>query len=297
MTAESPPHATGFHWPAGLRAAACFTFDVDAESVILWDHPETAAYLDVMTHQEYDTRVAVPRLLRLLEGKGIRATFFVPGYTAERWPDAVRSIRDAGHEIAHHGYLHEGARGVPVDEQERRLVRGLEALEGVLGVRAVGYRAPSWEVGWELPSLLARHGFRWDSSLMAYDRPYHLAVSGQPDAATLTEIPVHWSLDDWQPYNYLPGLSGTGVILSPTVVIERWARELDALADEGGLFMLTMHPFVSGRASRAAGLGELIDRAKSTDGLWIATCGELAAWVESLELAPVFHEPPMMPGR
>src|SRR6185436_8390740 len=83
----------GFAWPAGVRAAACFTFDVDAESAILIDHPEAAGWLDVMSHQAYGPRTAVPRLLRLLDRQAIRATFFVPGYSAERWPAAVRSIR------------------------------------------------------------------------------------------------------------------------------------------------------------------------------------------------------------
>ena len=88
------PMPPGFRWPDGVRAAACFTFDMDAESVMLWDHPETAGQLDVMTHQAYGPRTAVPRLLRLLDRAGTRATFFIPGYSAERWPEAARSIRD-----------------------------------------------------------------------------------------------------------------------------------------------------------------------------------------------------------
>ena len=107
------PMPAGFRWPDGVRAAACFTFDVDAESPILFEHPEADDWLDVMTHQAYGPRTGVPRILRLLDRQGIRATFFVPGYTAERWPAVVRAIRDAGHEIGHHGYLHEGARSAP----------------------------------------------------------------------------------------------------------------------------------------------------------------------------------------
>jgi len=107
----------GFRWPEGVRAAACFTFDMDAESPILFEHPEAAGWLDVMSHQAYGPRTGGPRLLRVLDRQGIRATFFVPGYTAERWPYAVRSIRDAGHEIGHHGYLHEGAHGTDAAEQ------------------------------------------------------------------------------------------------------------------------------------------------------------------------------------
>ena len=287
----------GFAWPSRYRAAACFTFDLDAESPILFDHPEAAGWLDVMSHQAYGPRTAVPRLLRLLDRTGIRATFFVPGYSAERWPDAVRSIRDAGHEIAHHGYLHEGARSAPdVETEERRLLRGLEALDAVAGVRPIGYRGPNWEVSYATPGLLVRHGFRYDTGMMDADHPYRLAVSPEPGAPSIVELPAHWSLDDWEPYNYLPGITGSGVIASPADVIARWTLELEALVDEGGLFMLTNHPFVSGRASRAVALERLIDRAREIDGLWIATCGEIAAHVATLDLEPVVHRRPTLAG-
>jgi peptidoglycan/xylan/chitin deacetylase (PgdA/CDA1 family) len=290
----------GFRWPTGVRAAACFTFDLDAESAILVDRPEAAGWLDVMSHQAYGPRTGVPRLLRLLDRAGIRATFFVPGYSAERWPDTVRSIRDAGHEIGHHGYLHESSRGASLADQEARLVRGLAALDAVAGVRPVGYRAPMWELGHETLGLLARHGFRYDSGLMDADRPYVMAAGDATAAGatggTLVELPSHWSLDDWEAYVYLPGISGSGVIARPTEMLERWTLELDALVDDGGLFVLTNHPFVSGRASRAVALGRLIAHAREIDGLWIATCGEVAAWTAGLGLEPVVHVPPVVPG-
>jgi peptidoglycan-N-acetylglucosamine deacetylase len=286
----------GFAWPPEIRAAACFTFDVDAESPILFDHPEAVGWLDVMSHQAYGPRTGVPRILRLLDRQAIRATFFVPGYSAERSPDVVRSIRDAGHEIAHHGYLHEGARSAPDEAtEERRLLRGLEALDSVTGVRPIGYRAPNWELSYRMPALLAKHGFRYDSGLMDADHPYRVASSAEPGAASIVELPAHWGLDDWEPYNYLPGITGSGVIASPADVIARWTLELEALVDEGGLFMLTNHPFVSGRASRAAGLERLIQRAREIPGLWIATAEEIAAHVGTLPLVPVVHEPPVLP--
>ncbi len=289
------PLPPGFTWPPGVRAAACFTFDLDAEAVMLVDHPETVDHLDVMSHQAYGPKVAVPRILRLLERQGVRATFFIPGFSAERWPGAARAVRDAGHEIAHHGYLHEGSRSADPATEEARLLRGLEALDRVLGVRPIGYRAPSWEMTWELPELLARHGFRYDSGLMDSDWPYRLAVSAHADAPTLVELPAHWSLDDWQPYNYYPGLTGSGVILSPSAVLERWSLELEAMTREGGLFVLTMHPFVSGRPSRAEALERLIAHARSIDGLWIATCSEIAEHVERLDLSPVVLDRPVPP--
>jgi peptidoglycan/xylan/chitin deacetylase (PgdA/CDA1 family) len=301
MPAESAswrqPLPPGFSWPKGYRAAACFTFDLDAESPILFDHPEAAAWLDVMSHQAYGPRTGAPRLLRVLDRAGIKATFFIPGYSADRWPEIVRSIRDAGHEIAHHGYLHEGARSATgAQEEERRLIRGLEALDRVAGVRPIGYRGPNWELSYEMPALLAKHGFRYDTGLMDADHPYRLAVSAEPGAASIVELPCHWSLDDWEPYNYLPGITGSGAIASPADVIDRWTLELEALVEEGGLFMLTNHPFVSGRASRAAGLARLIARSQEIDGLWIATGAEIAAHVETLPLEPVVHRRPELPG-
>ena len=284
-----------FSWPDGYRAAACFTFDVDAESPILFEHPEAAGWLDVMTHQEYGPRTGMPRILRLLDRQQIRATFFVPGYTAERWPDAVKAIRDGGHEIACHGYLHEGSRGADPATEERRLVRALQALDSV-DVTPMGYRAPNWEASYALPPILAKHGLRYDSSLMDSDWPYRLAAADEAHAPTLIELPVHWSLDDWEPYVYLPGISGTGLIASPTELTARWSLELDALVDEGGLFMLTNHPFVSGRASRAAALERLIERARDVEGVWIATCDEVATHAESLDLEPVVHGRPELPA-
>jgi peptidoglycan/xylan/chitin deacetylase (PgdA/CDA1 family) len=290
------PLPPGFRWPSGYRAAACFTFDVDAESAILWDHPESADWLDVMSHQAYGARAGIARLLRVLDRTGIRATFFVPGYSAERWPEICRSIRHAGHEIAHHGYLHEGAHGADVEEQERRLLRGLAALDEVLGERPVGYRGPNWELTWETPALLAKHGFTYDSGLMDADHPYVLATSPEPGAPTIVELPGHWSLDDWEPYNDLPGITGTGLIASPADVVARWTLELEALVADGGLFMLTNHPFVSGRASRAAALEGLIERARAIDGLWIATAREIADHVATLGLRPVVHRRPELPS-
>ena len=84
---------------------------------------------------------------------------------------------------------------------------------------------------------------------MDADHPYRLAATAEPGAPTLIELPGHWALDDWEAYNYLPGITGSGVIASPAEVLARWTLELEALVAEGGLFMLTNHPFVSGRAS------------------------------------------------
>ena len=284
---ESLP--AGFRWPDGVRAAALFTFDVDAEAVLLSDRPEVAGYLDVIAHQRYGPNVAVPRILRVLDRLGLRTTFFIPGWVAETYPDAARAIRDAGHEIGHHGYLHESVRGVDEATEEGYLVRGLDALDAVLGIRPTGYRAPGWDMNFGTPALLARHGFRYDSSLMDTDHPYRLAPG-------LVELPVHWGLDDWNRYNYIPGISANA-IGRPSAVCDAWFEELEALVDVGGLFVLTMHPFITGRPARLAAVERLIARTRAIDGVWLPTGDELARWVEGLNLEPIAHAPPRFGGR
>ncbi len=288
---SSEPLPPGFRWPDGVRAAAIFTWDMDAESVHLSDHPDVADYLDVMSHQRYGPRVAVPRILRMLDRLGLRTTFFVPGWVAETHPDGARAIRDAGHEIGHHGYLHESVRGLDEAAEVRNLERGLEALDAVLGVRPVGYRAPGWDMNYRTPRLLAERGFRYDSSLMDSDHPFRLGTGAAAGAASIIELPVHWGLDDWNRYNYVPGYAANR-ISRPSEVGDAWAEELDALVEVGGLFMLTMHPFITGRPARLAAVERLIERARSLGGVWLPTCVELAEWVEGLELPPVVHERP-----
>ncbi len=290
----SHPLPPGFRWPDGIRAAAFFSFDLDAEAVMLGDHPEVASYLDVVGHQRYGPKVGAPRLLRMLDRAGLRTTFFIPGWVAETWPDVARSVRDAGHDIGHHGYLHETVRGVDEATEIGYLERGLAALDEVLGVRPIGYRPPSWDLNYRTPALLARYGFRYDSALMDSDHPYRLATAPDPAAPTLVELPVHWALDDWNRYNYMPGYTSNSPIGRPSEVCAAWAEELDALVAVGGLFSLTMHPFISGRPARADALERLIERARTIDGLWLAAGDELAAWVESLDLPPVLHEAPVI---
>ncbi len=269
-------------WPGTARSAVSFSFDVDAESAILFADLSSADRMSVMTHQAYGPVTGVPKLLSMLARHRVTSTFFVPGYTAMRYPDVVRRIVDAGHEVAHHGFLHESLVGVDRTTEAGYLDRGLDALEQVAGVRPVGYRAPMWELNWHSPALLLERGFLYDSSLMDADLPYELAVGDR----SLVEIPIQWGLDDWEQYCYLPGITGSGLIESPAKVLEMWTLELAAVRAEGGCFVLTNHPFLTGRPSRAAALEELVERATSDGDVWCAPLVQIAEHVRSLRLAP-----------
>jgi peptidoglycan/xylan/chitin deacetylase (PgdA/CDA1 family) len=281
-----------FPWPDGVTAAVILSFDVDAESGVLWESPDTARRLGIMSHQAYGPRAGLPRLLRILARHEARATFFVPGFTAEAYPDAVRTIVDSGHEIGHHGYVHEVVTELSAADEEAVLERGAEILARLTGARPRGWRAPMWELNYRTPALLAAQGFAYDSSLMDADVPYRLATGREPGAATLVEIPPHWSLDDGEQYAWLPGIWDTAVIEGPDKLLRMWEMDFEATVAEGGCLVLTMHPFLSGRPARATAFERLLERIVGTPGIWVATAAEVADHVESLGREPVVHEPP-----
>ncbi|OBB58477.1 polysaccharide deacetylase [Mycobacterium sp. 852013-51886_SCH5428379] len=285
---------TELRWPDGKVAAAAFTFDVDAESAVLWGPPgnleAVGARMSVMSHQAYGPLVGIPRILDLLERHQIPSTFFVPGHTADRYPDAIRSIVTAGHEIAHHGYLHEQPTALTLEEEIVVIDRGLAALADVAGVRPVGYRAPMWDLSWRTPGLLAERGFLYDSSLMDADHPYELAVPGHDP---LVEIPIQWALDDWEQYCFLPDISGSGLIESPRKARELWQLEFDGLRRAGGCWVLTNHPFLTGRTSRAAELDDLMRYVLDHGDVWTTNLGAIAEHVRGLGLPPRSITPPM----
>lgn len=284
--------ADQIRWPAGYRAAATLGFDMDAESVVLTLQPASAARLSVMSHQAYGPLTGMPRILAMLQRRDVRATFFCPGFTAQRYPDLLRRVRDAGHEIAHHGYLHESVAGMTPQQEATMLDRGLAALEAVTGQRPIGYRAPMWETTYATAGLLVDRGFLYDSSLMDGEMPYELAEGPGEHPRSLVEIPVHWALDDWEQYAYLPGLFGSGLIEDPQKAYSMWRADLAAMVEEGCCFTLTCHPFLSGRPARLRTLDRLIAEMLETPGLWLTTAGEIAAHVRSLGLRPrVFPQP------
>jgi peptidoglycan-N-acetylglucosamine deacetylase len=284
-------------WPAGVAAAACLTFDMDAEAPMLTADMSSISRMTPMSHQSYGPLVGVPRILALLDRQEVKATFFIPGYSAHRYPDVVRAVAEAGHEIAHHSYFHENTIGMDAKTEAAMIDLGLRALRDTAGVRPEGYRAPMWEMNFHTPGLLAERGFLYDSSLMDSDHPYVLAVNADDGAAaTIVEVPVSWGLDDWEQYAFLPGLTGSGVIESPAKALEMWTLELEAMHRLGAAFVLCCHPFLSGRPSRAEVLEQLIERMKSLDGLWITTVAEVARHTAALNLAPRTCPQPVIPA-
>lgn len=268
--------------PGGATVAASFTFDVDGESAAIAFDASLATSMSAMSHQAYGPLIGVHRILDILEGHRLKSTFFVPGYTADRYPHVVKDIAAAGHEIAHHGYHHVQPTGLTKDQQIEQIDRGCDALEKLSGTRPIGYRAPMWDLSWEMPRLLAERGFLYDSSLMDADVPYRLMADPDADTKTigpsesLIEIPIQWALDDWEQYCFVPGLSELGPIQTPRNAVELWRSELDGMRTFGGCWVLTNHPFLSGRPGRAAALNELISDVVAMPDVWTACLSDIA---------------------
>ena len=258
-------------FPAGFNAALALTFDVDAETGVLAVKPSGWNDAMAMTHQAFGPKIGVPRIMRILAEEGVCGTFFVPGWTARRYPALIGSILEAGHEVGHHSDLHYPPPTLTPDAERHDFERALETLRAQ-GVEVRGHRAAWWQATWHTLDLLAEHGFVYDSSLMDDDRPYVLRVNGH----RLAELPPHWSLDDWEQYGFLPDPVIGASIEPPAKVFELWKAELDAQRREGGLVVGTMHPFLSGRASRAEVIRQMIDYARGCGDVWIAPLGEIA---------------------
>lgn len=261
-----------YRWPDGHRCAVAFTWDFDAESAFLFRNPDQgAAQFARLEERRYGSRVGIARILKLYEKYGLKGSFYIPGYTITHHTDAVKRIRDAGHELGAHGNVHESLDTLSPAEEVDVLEQQLEIWQEHLGIRPTGYRSPSWEINKGTPSILKQYGFEYDSSLMGDDIPYDLQTPKGP----LVEVPISWLLDDH------PHYSLNGSMAEPDRVIRMWMQEFDGLYQENGCFVLTMHPWLSGRAGRLLALEKLIQHIRSVPGVWFTTVAEISRWAIS----------------
>jgi peptidoglycan/xylan/chitin deacetylase (PgdA/CDA1 family) len=265
-----------YQWPEGKQSAVVLSFDFDAESGFLYREPERAKRsLAGVEVRRFGPRVGVDRILRMLDRLTLRSSFYIPAWTAEHYPQECLRIRDAGHEIAAHGNVHEALDILDVEREVAIMQAQLQILKDRLGIRPAGYRSPSWDINTWTPGILKTHGFLYDSSLMGNDIPYDVETGHGP----LTEVPVQWLLDDAPFFRHVYG--ATNAIAEPGRVLQLWSKEFAAMHAENGCFVLTCHPFISGRASRIALLEELVAFMRRSRRVWFATCEEVARWHES----------------
>lgn len=282
---EPPPAATDhwarwaqdqldYEWPDSKDAAVCLTFDVDAETGPFSVGDEYHRRLSTLSDARFSTVRGVWRILEILRRHRVSATFFVPGWTAENYPHVVAAILEAGHEVAHHGYLHSSSHKVPPAVQEREIERGIAALESVGAPRPRGYRSPSGEVTPETFQMLVDHGFLYDSSFMSDDRPY----IERHETLQVLELPWHWSLDDYVYFGYWLDFGGNAAAASAWR--QNWWGEYESAREERRSVVFTCHPEISGRAYRALELERLIEQIGCDGRAWFARMEDVARHVE-----------------
>ena len=257
-------------WPGGKRCAVALSFDSDHDTNELRDGGRSIGRL---SWGQYGNRVGVPRILELLKKTNLPATFFVPAVTALLYPDEQRRVIAEGHEIGLHGWIHELNSILPEKDERDLHLRSSDTLTEVTGIRPVGMRTPSWDFSPATLSIQREMGLLYDSSLMADDDPYELEQDGVPTG--IVELPVEWIRDDAVYFN-MNRFQALRPYTPPPAVLDIFRREFDQAYEEGGLFLLTMHPHVIGYRSRIFILEELIRHMQSKSGVWFATHRDVA---------------------
>ncbi len=259
-------------WRGEANCTVALTFDFDAESVWLGSFGVDTP--SALSRGAYGAFEGVPRILKMLDRLHLPATVFIPGDTADRHPGVVKNIVAAGHEVGHHGYLHEPPHLLKPDEERAVLERGFTAL-AKHGVTPTGYRSPSCELSKATYPLLAEYGFTYDSSMLARDTPYWVEINGQQ--SDIVEVPSVWELTDSAHFlfavnpKYLVGMS------APSKVEEIWRGDFDGAYEDRGVFVLTLHPQIIGRWHRMRLLERTIAYIQGHDGVDFVQMHEIAA--------------------
>ena len=187
----------------------CNYLTIDVE-----DYFQVSAFENIVTKDDWDTypsRVVqnTEKILSLLEENNVKATFFVLGWTAQKYPDLVKKISDQGHEIACHSYYHQLVYDLTPEEFREDTRQAKDILEQLTGKKILGYRAPSYSITkkslWAL-EILHELGFLYDSSVF----PIYHDRYGIPEAP---RFPFLWDLNGDSPrINQPPNLQTNELI-------------------------------------------------------------------------------------
>jgi peptidoglycan/xylan/chitin deacetylase (PgdA/CDA1 family) len=245
-------------------------FGVDVDAVAGWlgsyggeDSP------DDISRGLFAGEVGSLRILNLFERFGIKATWFVPGHSIETFPDQMKKVADAGHEIGIHGYSHENPIALTPEQEEIVLEKCIDLTTRLQGKPPTGYVAPWWEFSPVTNDLLLKKGIKYDHSLMHHDfQPYYVRTgdtwtkidySKHPDEwmkplrrgteTGLIEIPASWHLDDLPPMMFIKKSPNSHGFVNPRDIEQMWRDQFDWVYREYdyAVFPITIHPDVSGR--------------------------------------------------
>ncbi|KEF32220.1 Polysaccharide deacetylase [Marinobacter nitratireducens] len=197
---------------------------------------------------EYRVEHNTDRILELLDQKGIKGTFFTLGWVANKSPELVRRIHEAGHEIASHGYSHQLVYNQKPEVFVEETRKSKKLLEDIAGTAVTGYRAASYSITaqsrWAL-DVLCEEGFTWDSSIFPvhHDRygmpgtPHEPYLLKAPNGGVLREFP----LSTCPIGNYRLPIAGGGYFRLYPYWLSRWG--LGRINRAGQPFIFYLHPW------------------------------------------------------
>ena len=279
-TADGKTNGPAFSWPDGKRIAVMVTFDYDAEFLRMSRAKSkgTSIGFTDFSRGQYGPHEGLARCLDMLDTMNIKSTFFVPGAVIETYRDTVEEIHRRGHELACHGYQHESSPELTREEMEEILDKSESLLFDITGKKPAGHRAPESVLQDFMPELLAKRGYLYSSSMKDCDWAYLWEKDGKE--LPLVELPNDITMDDFTYYYFTFSDPAVRCMYPNREVYGNWKQEFDALALEGNkIFILKLHPQMVGRASRIGMVGELIAHMQD-HGAWIATCEEVAHYVQ-----------------
>ncbi len=261
-------------WPGSTKCAVFLTFDLDGISALLNRDPELINRPSMISRNEFGLNVGAMRILDVLDKYGLPATFFIPGYTAENNEDIVKEIARRGHDIGHHGYLHEPAATLEPEEEKAILEKGIQILEGITGQRPYGYRSPSLDMSRHTIEFLIDREFLYDSSMMGNDAPHFVdAPNGR-----IVEFPNDWAQGDAHYYSYN---RGAGAMNTPQEVYKAWEWEFDGAYEYGSALILNIHPHTTGRLAKMMVFERLMKYIKGHSDVEFYRCIDVArAWTD-----------------
>jgi peptidoglycan/xylan/chitin deacetylase (PgdA/CDA1 family) len=268
------------HWPDGARCAVALSFDADHETIPLRDADESPMRI---SQGQYGARQGTPRIRALLQKAAIPATFFYPAVSALLHSDEVRGVAADGHEIGIHSWIHEVNTSLSYDTERDLATRAAEVLSRLAGRDPVGMRTASWDFSVNTLQVIRDLKLLYDSSLMADDDAYELLDGGTPTG--IVELPPEWIRDDAIYFN-MQRFTALRPYTPPSGVEEIFREEFEGAWQEGGLFLLTMHPHVIGHRSRIAVLARLVEHMQARGGCWFATHAQVALWCKENAAAP-----------
>jgi len=262
------------NWPSGVRLPVVLTFEHQSgEGAPLrpGERPNANSYGQI----EYGARRGIWNILELLDKFGVKATFFMTGMTAEKYPETARAAHAAGHEIAGMSYGFEKVRTASREREQMIVRRTVKALADTCGAKIKGWRCPDYRISPQTFDVLSAEGFDWDSSMLNDDMPYLLDCEAGP----LVEIPFTTTTQDKACVAFPYPMRG-----GPAGLAHTWKNEFDVLyreTDTGPRFMiLSLQTWATGRPAPLRTLKQFLERVTTYNDIQFAQCSDIAGWCD-----------------